>query len=122
MAADLKRSVSSLSRELRRNSVNGQYDPEAAHQMAQERRISQAPRKVMTQAMSLVVIGLMTLRKWSPEQVSGRLRKAGFQDVPCAVTIYKHIHAMRAKAASCTTSSATKASGAERPTTSATTA
>ena len=72
-----KRSVSTISRELRRNRTKtGRYNPRTANEMALERReriVRNTSLKpgVLAKAMKLLE------RRWSPEQISGHLRLEG---------------------------------------------
>ena len=72
-----KRSVSTISRELRRNRTKtGRYNPRAANEMAMERReriVRNTSLKpgVLAKAMKLLE------KRWSPEQISGHLRTEG---------------------------------------------
>lgn len=64
---------STISREVRRNRLNGLYQPKQAHRMYLHRRVScHRPAAIQGQTKGLVEGSLR--RKWSPEQVSGRLR------------------------------------------------
>ena len=72
-----KRSVSTISRELRRNRTKtGRYNPRTANEMAMERReriVRNTSLKpgVLAKAMKLLE------KRWSPEQISGYLRTEG---------------------------------------------
>ena len=72
-----KRSVSTISRELRRNRTKtGRYNPRTANEMAMERReriVRNTSLKpgVLPKAMKLLE------ERWSPEQISGHLRLGG---------------------------------------------
>ena len=72
-----KRSVSTISRELRRNRTKtGRYNPRTANEMAMERReriVRNTSLKpgVLAKAMKLLE------NRWSPEQISGHLRLEG---------------------------------------------
>ena len=72
-----KRSVSTISRELRRNRTKtGRYNPRTANEMAMERReriVRNTSLKpgVLAKAMKLLE------KRWSPEQISGYLRMEG---------------------------------------------
>ena len=63
---------SSLSRELRRNRGQRGYRPQQAHELAVQRRPKTIP-KITAEIWSLVESLLR--QDWSPEQVSGRLKK-----------------------------------------------
>lgn len=72
------RSASTISRELRRNRTKtGRYNPRVAHEMAMERR----ERVVSNSALKPGVLGralkLLREKRWSPEQISGFLRRQG---------------------------------------------
>jgi IS30 family transposase len=74
MASDLQRSVSSLSRELKRNGRSGYYSPFKANERAVSKRSSRGRelRLKNDQIRDYVVIKLK--KGWSPEQISGRLK------------------------------------------------
>lgn len=63
---------SSVSRELKRNRGQRGYRPQQAHQLAADRRPNVLPR--ITADGWLLVESLLK-RDWSPEQISGRLKK-----------------------------------------------
>ncbi len=64
---------STVYREVKRNSMNGRYQPEEAYRKVMERKRQAKPRKISDQAWSLVE----TLLKldYSPEQISGFLNR-----------------------------------------------
>ena len=73
IASQLGRTKSSISRELSRNSVDGKYCHEKAHQLATARRAK--PRgSILTQDNWTTVRNLLQ-QKWSPEQISGWLKE-----------------------------------------------
>jgi len=63
---------SSVSRELKRNRGKRGYRPQQAHELASERRQKSVPR--ITVEVWAVVESLLR-QEWSPEQISGRLKK-----------------------------------------------
>ena len=77
IARQLVRSPSTISREVRRNSGRRGYRFQQANRFAIERRrkASLRPRK-MTEALWALVREKLALQ-WSPEQISGRLRRDG---------------------------------------------
>ncbi|MFD7685787.1 IS30 family transposase [Streptomyces sp. NPDC059781] len=83
IAAELGRSPSTVSREIRRNRhpVNGQYRPFAAQARADDRRPRPKPRKISQnpELRAAVQAGLDQL--WSPEQICQALRRQ-FPDRP----------------------------------------
>ncbi len=95
IALALKRSASSLSRELRRNLNHGPYDPCEANWLATSRRRWTRP-KPKRQCQSLMEYVLARLRDtWSPQQIAGRLRRenaSGHTTMRIShETIYRHI-------------------------------
>jgi IS30 family transposase len=80
---------STIGREIRRNKGGRGYRPKQAHRLASEREASKhGPYK-----MNPVIMTQITERlemKWSPEQISNRLRLEGEESVS-AETIYKFI-------------------------------
>lgn len=95
IARVLDRSVSTVSREKRRNLTghDGRYRAEKAHQYAMARRSRTRKQDQYSQQEWETVAGLV-VRKWSPEQIAGRahaLRK------PCMSkeTIYRYIRRER---------------------------
>jgi transposase, IS30 family len=97
IAAELGRSPSTISREVRRNSRpgGGAYRPHAAQARADARRPRPKPGRFTgnPQLRDLVQSGLE--RKWSPEQISQDLRRR-FPDQPemqvCHETIYRALY------------------------------
>lgn len=81
---------STISRELGRNVRRKGYRPAMAHRLAMARR--RMPRKpaVLT-AHIRYQLSCFIRKKWSPEQISGWLRKHGKQSISHE-TIYKFIH------------------------------
>ena len=78
---------SSVSRELKRNRGKRGYRPQQAHKLAVERRQQAVPR--ITAEVWTIVERLLKL-DWSPEQISGRLKKE--QDIRISHEwIYQHV-------------------------------
>ena len=96
IAAQLGRSRSTLSREIGRNSGGRGYRHIQAQRKAEGRRsaASSVARKMTPERWAMVEARLA--EGWSPEQVSGRLRKEG---LPMAgrELIYRHVRADRKK-------------------------
>lgn len=86
IARQLSRDRSTIIRELKRNSINGQYQGSQAEIQSQQRRFRK-PTK-MTPQLVLTVEEKLKLQ-WSPEQISGRLKIEGINISHEA--IYKHI-------------------------------
>jgi IS30 family transposase len=95
MAADLDRSPSSVSRELKRNGGSGGYAPTYAAEQAYARRWkgSRLLRKPELQAQVLELLK----RGLSPEAVAGRLKLEGGKTVVSHETIYRFVHAQIAR-------------------------
>jgi IS30 family transposase len=97
IARQLGRHRSTISRELRRNCSpwDGSYRPSKAQEQANGRRSrSRRNRRFGGQAWRRVVSLLR--EQWSPEQVSGSLRKAGKLSISHE-TIYRYVWADRAR-------------------------
>ncbi len=62
-------SHSSISRELKRHTINGTYEPNIAQRRAQHRRHSAAKSQISQKTIDYVEYGLSL--KWSPDQISG---------------------------------------------------
>lgn len=65
----LKVSHSSISRELKRHTINGVYDPSVAQQRTQYRRRYAAKSQISQKTIAYVEFGLSL--DWSPEQIAG---------------------------------------------------
>lgn len=72
MAKVLKRSPSSVSREIRRNSTN-MYIPRKAQERAQERICKRGHRPLLKDSRIRRYVKRKLRRRWSPEQIAGRL-------------------------------------------------
>jgi len=96
IARELNRPVSAVSREVARNTEGGSYDAIRAEVLRRRRR-RQGTRKLAegTALWHKVVRGLYS--GWSPEQISGRLRKMHAEDRSQRVsheTIYLALYAL----------------------------
>ena len=98
IARELERSVSTVSDEVRRNSVGGRYHSTLAHQKSQERNLK-SRRLNPLKSPSIYSYVVRKLRSgWSPEQISGRLKKDNKgKTVICHETIYRYIYSKQAK-------------------------
>lgn len=72
----LKRNPSSISREIRNNSVNGQYDPDKAHRKAHVRRMYSKYQGMKIRKSNWLeeYIQDKLKSKWTPEEIAGRLK------------------------------------------------
>jgi IS30 family transposase len=79
IAAQLKKSRSTISREISRNSGGRGYRPKQAQEKADDRRhfASSTPKKMKDELLDVIQEKL--LLDWSPEQISGWLGRAGIQ-------------------------------------------
>jgi IS30 family transposase len=78
IARELDRSASTVSREYRRNATryDGHYRAQKAHEYAMGRR-HKSRRGSQFSARQWRQVDTLLSQKWSPEQISGRLRKRG---------------------------------------------
>jgi IS30 family transposase len=96
IATELDVAPSTISRELRRNSAAGRYDPQAADTLSRERRRTAAKAKRITEAMWSRVDDLLC-QEWSPEQISGWLKK--HEGIAAShESIYRHVRQDKADA------------------------
>lgn len=89
VAQQLQVNKSTISREVRRNRGQRGYRPKQAHEMALKRRREKAQMKIGPEIWVLVEEKIR--EDWSPEQISGRLKKEGI-----AIShehIYQYIYA-----------------------------
>lgn len=91
----LRRSPSSVSREINKNKVKGQYDSKKAHHKAYVRRKYskyQGMKIVENRCLEGYINEKMKLN-WSPEQITGRLKlENGNKTVITTNTIYKYLY------------------------------
>ena len=87
----LERDRSTIGRELRRNATNydGGYRAEKAHSYATARR-RRCRRGARFSAEDMAHVAALVRRKWSPEQISGVLKKKGVLSISHE-TIYRRI-------------------------------
>lgn len=86
IARQLKRSKSTISRELRRNANLDLYESSQADKKAGQRRFHKTKKIILSLASS---VEEKLKLQWSPEQISGRLKKEGKRI--SHETIYKYI-------------------------------
>jgi len=73
IAEGLGRAVSTVCRELKRNEVQGNYQPHAAHQLMLGRRPRPKPRRLETDAELRALVQHYLDKHWSPEQIAHEL-------------------------------------------------
>lgn len=81
---------STISRELNRNTGKRGYRPKQAQHFALNRK---ANNSQSITDFGWAYINMLLAKKFSPEQITGRLRYLGWQDVPSHERIYQHIYA-----------------------------
>ena len=89
IAEKLQRSVSSVSDEVRRNSVAGTYDAFAAHFQSGIRRWDANRRNPMKDEPLQEYVRLQLQEGWSPEIIAGQLKKERGEPVVSHETIYQ---------------------------------
>ena len=89
IAEALSRHVSTIKRELHRNSGRKGYRPQQAHRFAQERHQMKPKVIKMTEEMQIHIRERLE-RQWSPEQIQGRLQAYDEPSV-CPKTMYDFI-------------------------------
>ncbi|GAA3321811.1 IS30 family transposase/transposase [Paeniglutamicibacter sulfureus] len=95
IARALGRPVSTVSREIRRNTGPNGYQPYAAHRAAAKRRPRPKTSKLSCEGTLRKYVGAKLLLGWSPEQISNRLRKMlpdRLEFHVCAETIYQALY------------------------------
>jgi len=97
IGAILGRSAATISRELRRNSLQtktwrGGYVPLRAQALTERRRQRGRPHKLAACPQLRALVRQYLLQGWSPEQISGRLRRARGQPVISHESIYRFIY------------------------------
>ncbi len=93
IANELKVNVSAVSREISRNTINEKYNAQRAHNRAIERDQNKKKKKskLSKDLMSKIIFHL-TIDRWSPDQISGRLKEEFNIKISCQTTyrmIYK---------------------------------
>lgn len=93
IAGTLHRSISSISDEVKRNSLGGEYKSIAANQLSQERnRLSRKTNPLKDPKIFAYVFDKLRCG-WSPEQIAGRLKRSNHgKSVICHETIYRYIY------------------------------
>ena len=94
IAKELNRSKSTISRELKRNSTEGEYSAyAAAAAYAERRKRCRRPKLLENQALKEKVHELIVEQHWSPEEISGRLKLEKSIYQISYTTIYRGIYA-----------------------------
>jgi len=90
IAQVLERHKSTISREIRRNTGKRGYRPKQAQNNYRTRKAHNS--KSIT-AFGWAYIDYLLMEKYSPEQITGRLRRLGWLNVPSHERIYRYIYA-----------------------------
>lgn len=107
IAETLGKDPSSISREISRNSVDGVYNADKAHQRALRERAKskyQCMKIVKYSELADYIELKLSLNHWTPEEIAGRwnkekhLNKNGSQVIISAPTIYKYLYSNRGQA------------------------
>jgi|ERR1051326_331638 IS30 family transposase len=93
IAQDLRRSVSTLSRELRRNLVQKTYNPLRAEGLARLRHQKSHRRERLRNPALRRTIEAWLRRQWSPEIIAGRLAQQRGRRVVSHEAIYQWVYA-----------------------------
>lgn len=95
----LDRSVSSISEEIQRNSVDGIYTAIAAQELSEKRNVSSRQTNPLKSRKIYAYVCEKLRCGWSPEQIAGRLQKEnGGKSVIVHETIYQYIYSDEGKA------------------------
>ena len=100
IAKMLNRHPATNGRELKRNKGLRWYRPNQVNKKSQERRYRKSPE--ITEFGKAFVVYLIE-QDWSIEQISGRLKKLGFINVPSYEWIYLYIHQLKQQGIDLTT-------------------
>lgn len=98
IAKNIGKAKSSISDELKRNSSHGQYDPESAHAKATQKQLNRTKRTKLeiSDGLRRYVVEKLEL-DWSPEQITGELRKLADKTVISHEAIYQFIYSETGK-------------------------
>lgn len=91
IAQELKRSKSTICRELKRNSIDGLYMAVKAQSDSRKRK-HRKPYKLKVNSTVYKYVLQKLNQGWSPEQISGRLRLSKSKINICAETIYQYLY------------------------------
>ena len=92
IAKELGRNPSSVSRELKRNCINGRYSPSTAQKSYELRRKACRRHKLIEdQSLKACIRSLILYQQWTPEQISRYLKRETNENISYN-TIYRDIH------------------------------
>lgn len=98
IAKILGRSVSSISEEVKRNSVNGIYSSISAQSLSEKRNKTARKTNPLKNPKVYSFVADKLRQGWSPEQIAGRLKKENKgKSIICHETIYRYIYSEQGK-------------------------
>ena len=93
IARRLGRNKATISRELQRNSINGEYIPVVAEELYQERHMKCRRHKILENSENFEYVKDKFLNhQWSPEEIQGRIKLEHASMQISYVTIYRAIY------------------------------
>lgn len=99
IAKTLGRSISSISEEVKRNGINGEYASITAQRLSEERNITSRRTNPLKSPEIYAYVYEKLRSGWSPEQIAGRLKKDNRgKNIICHETIYRYIYSQEGKA------------------------
>jgi IS30 family transposase len=98
IAKNLGRSVSSVSEEVKRNSVNGVYSSISAQALSEKRNTASRKTNPLKDHKTYSFVAAKLRNGWSPEQIAGRLKRQNKgKTIICHETIYQYIYSEEGK-------------------------
>lgn len=91
IAKKLNVSESTISREIKRNSTNGTYNPEKAELIKHQRHRDKLKHIKLTNLVKNYIQDKLSL-DWSPEQIAGVMKKTKIKNAVSYETIYQYIY------------------------------
>ena len=92
IAKELNRNKSSISREIKRNNLNGRYKAHVAQDKYENRRVKCKPHGKIANASLVNYVQEKLNNHWSPEQISGRLKLEFNKQIISFSTIYSWLY------------------------------
>jgi transposase, IS30 family len=81
IATKIGKYQSSIGREIERNSVEGNYDPKRAEELADFRKRNSHKHMKVTEEIKETIIEKLQEDQWSPEEIYGRSKRMGYKMV-----------------------------------------
>jgi IS30 family transposase len=98
ISRQLNRSVSSISDEVRRNSLKGEYRSIAAQDLSWQRNLKSRKSNPLKNPKIFSYVVKKLRSGWSPEQIAGRLKRNNQgKTIVCHETIYRYIYSLQAR-------------------------